>query len=417
MTATASSSSCVTQRPLSGVRVLDASRMVSGPLAGHYLAALGAEVVRVEPPGGDPTWSTPPFVGPSGVHGGPRGPQDIPLAPLRRNRGKRSVVLDLKHPRGRELFLGLVAWADVLVENFRPGVMDALDLSEAVLTTRNPLLVHCSITGYGHDGPYRDRPAMDLVVQAMSGMMAKTGFPDGPPVKSGVMIGDELTAVFAALAVLAALRQRDCDGRARFVDVAMFDALLNVVWDEPVDHYEDAGLGERFGNTDPRAGPIGAFATLDGYVAMVLTDDDQWQRLCDTMGRPDLKHHTRATRRGQALAEVNAAVAAWCAAQSTADAVAALDACDLPCGSVRPPWVGRHDPHVAARGTLEPLRHGALSRPTGFLGPRLPFRIGDVDLSTAPAETLGASTASVLRDLCGLDEAELEQLRAEGVVG
>jgi CoA:oxalate CoA-transferase len=407
----------MSERPLAGVRVLDATRMVSGPLACQFLAALGADVVRVEPTGGDPTWRTPPFVGPDGVHAGPRGPDDIPLAPLRRGRGKRSVVIDVKHGRGRELFLELVAWADVLVENYRPGVMDSLGLSRPTLEARNPHLVHCSITGYGHDGPYRDRPAMDLVIQAMTGFMAKTGFPDGPPVKSGVMIGDELPAVFAALGVVAALRVRDRDGRGRFVDLSMFDALVNILWDEPIDHYHDSGMGERFGNTDPRTGPVGAFATCDGYIAMVLTSEEQWGKFCAVMNRPDLAHHTGATRRGETLREINAAVGEWCAARSTADAVAALDACGMPAGPVQPPWVARTDPHAKARGTLEPLGHGALAEPTPYLGPRLPFLIDDVDLSTTPAETLGASTDAVLREVCGVSDEELAALRADGVIG
>lgn len=404
-------------RPLTDVVVIDCARMVSGPLAAHYLAALGADVIRIEPPGGDATWATPPFVGPEGVHPGPRGPLDIPLAPLRRGRGKRSVVLDVKHPRGRELLLHLLRDADVLVENYRPGVMDALGLSRATLEAANPRLLHCSVTGFGHRGPYRDRAAMDLVVQAMSGLMGKTGFADGPPVKSGVMIGDEVTAVFAALAVLAALRQRDRDGRGRVVDVTMFESLLNLVWDEPVDHYEDAGRPERTGNVDLRAGPIGAFATQDGHVAMVLTNDEQWVALCGHLGRPDLAHLTRAERRGAVLVDATAAVASWCGSRTTAECMAAFDACDLPAGPVLPPWSARHDPHVAQTGALEPLRHGGLGTATGFLGPRLPFRIDDVDLTAAAAERLGASTDEILRSRCGCDEAELATLRADGVIG
>jgi crotonobetainyl-CoA:carnitine CoA-transferase CaiB-like acyl-CoA transferase len=406
----------VSVKPLGGVKVLDVTRIVSGPLACQFLAALGADVVRIEPPGGDHTWRTPPFVGPDGVNPGPRGADDIPLAPLRRGRGKRNVVLDIKDPRGVALLLDLVTWADVLVDNFRPGVLDGLGLSRDVLTARNNRLVHCSITGYGQDGPYRDRPAMDAVIQATSGFMAKTGFPDGPPVKSGAMIGDEIPAVFAALGVLAALRARDQDGKGRFVDLSMFEALLTILWDEPIDHYEDAGLGPRFGNTDPRAGPIGVFATSNGHVAMVLTSDDQWAPLCAAMARPDLAHHTSATRRGDTLAVINAAIGEWCATLTTDDVVSILDDCGIPVGPVQPPWVGRHDPHVAARGALERLGHALLDEPTAYLGARLPFLIDDVDLSTSAAEPLGLSTDAVLRDLCGVSEADLAALRADGVI-
>jgi CoA:oxalate CoA-transferase len=407
----------MTVRPLSGVTVVDLTRIVSGPLACHFLAALGAEVLRIDPPGGDMTWRAPPFVGPEGVHRGPRGDLDIALAPLRRNRGKRSLVIDVKRPRGRELLLDLLRDADVLVENFRPGAMTALGLSPATLSDANPRLLHCSITGFGHEGPYRDRPAMDLVVQAMSGFMAKTGFPDGPPVKSGVMIGDQLTSVFAALAVLAALRQREHDGQGRFVDVTMFESLLALLWDEPVDHYADAGLPPRSGNIDLRSAPLGVYATDDGHVAIVLTDDRQWAALTDLIGRPDLARLTSLDRQGAATAEVHEIVAQWCASHSTAECMAVFAACDLPAGPVEPPSVGRGDPQVGALGSLEQLRCGGREDPTPFLGALLPFRIGDVDLGATPAEPLGTSTEEVLRARCSIDDAVLAELRADGVIG
>ena len=404
-------------RPLSGVTVIDLTRIVSGPLACHYLAALGADVLRVDPPGGDMTWRAPPFVGPNGVHRGPRGDEDLALAPLRRGRGKRSLVIDIKHPRGREVLLNLLAGTDVLVENFRPGVMDGLELSPDVLATANPSLLHCSITGFGHAGPYRDRPAMDVVVQAMSGFLAKTGFADGPPVKSGVMIGDQLTSVFAALAIVAALRQRELDGRGRFVDVTMFESLLNLLWDEPVDHYADSGLPARSGNVDLRSAPLGVYETADGHVAIVLTDDRQWRALCGHLGRADLARLTSADRQGDVMVEVNDVVGEWCRIHTTAECMAAFADCDLPAGAVEPPSVGRTDPHVAALGSLERLGGGLGGEPTTFLGARLPFRIGDVDLGASPAEPLGSSTDAVLRERCGLDDATLADLRASGAIG
>jgi len=404
-------------RPLEGVRVLDVARMVTGPVACYYLAALGADVVRVEPPGGDPTWNGPPFVGPSGLHPGPRTPDDISLAPLRRQRGKRSVVVDLHDGRGRDLVLRLAGWADVLVENFRPGYLAARGLSHEALLAANPRLVHCAVTGFGHTGPYRDLPAMDLVVQAMSGLMAKTGFPDGPPTKSGVMIGDQVPTLFAVIGILAALHQRDRDGRGRFVDVSMMDSLLQLVWDEPVDHYEDAGRPPRTGNTDLRAGPIGAFATSDGgHVAIVPTSEDHWQRLCAEMDRPDLAVHDRTTRRGEVLQALVGEVAAWCRERSTAEVLAAFRRTGAPSGTVEAPAVGRTDPHVAERGSLEELAYAPAGGPTGFLGPTVPFHISDAEIGAAPAERLGASTDAVLAELCGCSPQELAALRADGVI-
>jgi crotonobetainyl-CoA:carnitine CoA-transferase CaiB-like acyl-CoA transferase len=327
------------------------------------------------------------------------------------------VVLDIKQARGRDLLLELVAGADVLVENFRPGVMDALELSTSTLHDANPRLLHCSITGFGHSGPYRDRPAMDVVVQAMSGFMAKTGFVDGPPVKSGVTIGDQVTATFAALAVVAALRQRDQDGRGRFVDVTLFESLLSFLWDEPVDYYADVGLPPRSGNVDLRSAPLGVYATRDGHVAIVITDNRQWVALCNRFGRSDLAQLTATDRQGDGVGPTNEVVAAWCLANTTAECMAVFTECDVPAGPVEAPDIGRTDAHVAALGSLEELRHASQDEPTPFLGARLPFRIGDVDLGASPAEPLGSSTDAVLRERCALDNETLADLRAAGVIG
>jgi formyl-CoA transferase len=404
--------------PLAGIRVLDASHVVSGPLCAWLLAALGAEVIRVEPPGGDLTWRTLPFVGPDGVHRGPRRPRDIAISPLRRARGKRSIVLDLKREEARAVFRKLAARSDVLVENALPGAMERLGLDYASLAPSCPRLVYCTITGYGHEGPYRDRPSMDLVVQAVSGLMAKTGFPDGPPTKVGATVGDQVPAIFAALGILAALRQRERDGRGQRVDVAMLDSLLTLLWDEPIDAFEEQGLPDRVGNGDPRGAPIDVFRSADGWVALLVPHDAQWRELCDVMGRPELA--ARWPDYGARLAardEVNASVAAWCLMQQTDVAVEQLLALGVPAGAVRSPYAARRDPHVAQRGALVPLRHPDLAEPTRYLGPALPIRFSRAEGATAPAEPLGASSEAVLRELCDLDDAEIAKLRASGALG
>jgi crotonobetainyl-CoA:carnitine CoA-transferase CaiB-like acyl-CoA transferase len=322
-------------KPLAGVRVLDASHVVSGPVCCWLLAALGAEVIRVEPPGGDHTWRTKPVISPSGEHRGAPGPRDIAISPLRRGRGKRSVVLDLKGQPGRDLFRRLLRHCDVLVENAVPGAMRRLGLDYDALALDHPRLVYCSITGYGPDGPYRDRPSMDLVVQAMSGLMAKTGFPDGPPTKVGATIGDQVPAIFAALGVVSALRQRDLDGRGQRVDVAMLDSLLTLLWDEPIDDFAAQGLPERIGNGDPRGAPLDVFPTRDGHVAVVLTQDAQWRALCDSLGRPELARRYPDYRARLAAREaVNDAVAAWCRERATDEVVELLLAHGIPAGPV-----------------------------------------------------------------------------------
>jgi formyl-CoA transferase len=405
-------------KPLHGIRVLDASHVVSGPVCCWYLAALGAEVIRVEPPGGDHGWRTKPVVGPAGAHRGDPGPRDIAISPLRRGRGKRSVVLDLKREEARAVFKRLASVSDVLVQNALPGAMERLGLDYASLAPANPRLVYCTITGYGHDGPYRDRPSMDLVVQAMSGIMAKTGFPDGPPTKVGATIGDQVPALFAALGILAALRQRGVDGKGQLVDVAMLDSLLALLWDEPIDDFAAQGIPERVGNGDPRGAPLDVFATRDGHAAVVLTQDAQWEKLCAEMARPDLaKRYPDYRARLADRDGVNGAVADWCRTRATDDVVERLLAIGIPAGPVRSPYDAPKDPHVRHRGSLEPLLHPDRAEPTGFLGAALPIRLSRADRAMAPAEPLGASTEAVLRELLGIDDGEIQALRTAGAFG
>jgi len=407
-------------RPLEGIRVIDASRIVSGPVCAWLLASLGAEVIRVEAPGGDVTWQAPPWIGPEGVHLGVRGPRDLALSPLRRGRGKRSVVLDLKTDGGREVFTRLIARSDVLVENFVPGALARLGFDDEALAHANPRLVHCSITGYGSDGPYARRSSMDLVVQAVSGLLAKTGFQDGPPTKVGATVGDQVPAIYAALGVLAALRQRDRDpaGRGQKVDVAMLDALVSLLWDEPLDEYERRGVPERVGNGDPRGAPLDVYRTADGWVALVVASQRQWEQLCEGMARPEwiARWPTQADR-AHDRDEVNGVVARWCADLPTGEVVDRLLAIGIPVGPVRGAFDAARDPQVRHRGALVPLRHPESEADSGYLGPAFPVRLSRADTATAPAEPLGASTDAVLREVLGLSEDEVSVLRAAGTLG
>lgn len=405
-------------RPLSGLRILDVTRVVAGPTCCFWLAALGAEVLRIEAPGGDTGWQTRPFVGPRGEHDVQQTERDIPISPLRKGRGKRSLVLDLTRPGGKRALADLVKVSDALIENFKPGTMERLGFSWPQLEALNPRLIYASITGWGHDGPYRDKPSMDPIVQAASGLMAKTGFPDGPPTRVGATVGDQLPGMWAAMGVIAALRQRDLDGRGQMVDVAMIDAMIALLWDEPIDQYEDMGQPERIGNGDPRGAPFDTFPTRDGWVAIAAPGNSLWVKLeplLDDRARDPKwsNHQTRARERH----ELNAIVTTFTSARSGAEVVDAIAAVGVPVSTVNPPWWGRRDPHVAHRGSLERLRHPDLDEPTQWLGTTLPIRFSRADTSTAPAEPLGASTEAVLRDLCGYDDATVAALRRDGVMG
>lgn len=405
-------------RPLAGIRVLDVTHIIAGPTCTFWLASLGAEVIRVEQPRGDITWLTRPFVGPHGESDTPQTPRDIPLSPLRKQRGKRSLQLDLRTDAGAEVLRMLARECDVLVENFAPDALSRRGLGYEHLRPLNPRLVYASITGYGSDGPYRDRAAMDPIVQALSGFMAKTGFADGPPTRAGATIGDQVPGIWAALGVLAALRQRDLDGEGQFVDVAMLDALVALMWDEPIDQYEELGMPERLGNGDPRGAPFDTYRTKDGWVAIAAPATHQWKKLQQLLGAAALDprwddHHERARNRDV----MNAFVTTWTMQFTAPEVGVKLEAIGIPVGPVNPPWWARTDPHIAYRGTLEQLRHPDLVEPTRWLAPVLPIRFSRARIDTTPAEPIGESNEWVLRDVLGLDVARIEELRVDGAFG
>jgi formyl-CoA transferase len=395
------------------VVVLDLGRIVAGPLCTFLLASLGATVIRIDQPGGDVSWKAPPFVGPNGANN-----DAISLAHLKRDRGKRSIVLDLETEEGRAILVRLAAQADVLVQNYRPSTLERLGLDYQALAAVNPRLVYCAISGYGLTGPYRDRMAMDIAIQAASGFLARTGFPDGPPVKAGPTVGDQVPAVYAALGILAALRQREQTGLGQLVDVGMFDVVASLVWDEPIELYDEVGLGVRWGNSDPRGGPLNVYRTSDGWVALVVGSDTHWEHICVLMDRPDLAvYGATLADRTRHLDELDQVVAAWCLGQETSALAHALGEAGIPSSPVVDPMELRQDPHVAARGTLIDLVHPtAPDRPSGYLGTSLPIRLSAFTPAPAPAETLGASTDQVLSELLGLTPSELDGLRSRRVI-
>jgi crotonobetainyl-CoA:carnitine CoA-transferase CaiB-like acyl-CoA transferase len=407
-------------RPLDGIRVLDLTQIVAGPTCCFYLASLGAEVIRVERPGGDLTWKVPPFFGPRGRHDEPRRPDEVSLSGMKRNRGKRSLVVDLHEPEGVELVAALAERSDVLVENHRPGVAERLGLGWEKLRKRSSRLIYCSISGYGQDGPDRDLQAMDFTVQAATGLMAKTGAPDGPPTRVGIPIGDLGPATFAALAILAALRQRDQTGEGQRIDVSMYDVLVSWLWEDPLDEYEEAGLSPRTANRDLRGSPSNSYACADGWVNIVVTDDRQWADFVAILGRSELARYDTNVARVRVNDRVDEALGDWCRDRSTSDVVSRLRAATIPVAEVVAPWHSRTNPHAAARDLLEPLSfrdRDERSVTTDRLGSRFPVRFSETEVDTGPAEPPGTSTDPVLRELLDLDEAALSDLRSRGIIG
>ncbi len=402
---------------LSHVRVLDLSRVLAGPWATQTLADLGAEVIKVERPGaGDETrgWG-PPWL--EALPGEPRTAAYFAAT----NRGKRSIAVDLARPEGQAIVRRLAARSDVLVENFKAGALARYGLDRAALARENPGLVTCSITGFGPDGPYRDRPGYDLLVQAMGGLMSVTGAPDGAPgggpMKVGVALTDLLTGMYAATAILAALAHRDRTGAGQHVDLSLLDVQVAALANQAQSYLVTGVPPARLGNAHPSIVPYQAFATADGHLVLAVGNDGQFARFCAVAGRPDLARDPRfATNaaRVAARAELLGILAPLLAARPTAAWVDALEEAGVPCGPINDLAQVFADPQVCHRGLRVEI-----PRPGGGAVPvvRSPMRLGGTPVvhDVAPP-ALGEHTREVLRGLLGMSEEEVRELREAGVI-
>ena len=393
-------------RPLEGLRVLDFSRVLAGPFATQILAELGADVTKIERPRtGDESRGFEPQL--------PGGDSAYFFA---LNRGKRSVTLNLKSPRGQDLARRLVAGADVVVENFLPGEMARYGLDYPALAPDNPRLIYVSNTGFGQTGPYRDRNGYDTVFQALSGVMALTGYPDGPPAKVGLPFADLTSGLYIAIAILTALVGRATTGRGACVDLAMMDvqtSLLSIAAARLFALDEDPA---RVGTEHPGRVPSAAFQCRDGTWLHISGSDQHWARICGVLGLDALAadptladNAARVARRAPIMDAMRAAVAA----RDRAPLAEALRAQGVPAGEVNGVREILADPHIAARGMVQHFDHPTAGR---FPALRNPLRFEGFDdpaLGTPPL--LGADTDAALAAL-GLDTAAIAALRAERVI-
>lgn len=392
--------------PLDGVVVVDLSQIYNGPYATLLLALAGATVIKVEAPAGDNLRGRTTAKG-SGA----------PFVIL--NSNKLGVRLNLKDARGRELLLELACRADALVENFRPGVMDRLGVGRDVLRGVNERLIYAAGSGFGQTGPYRDYPAMDLTVQAISGVMSVTGFPDAPPVKAGPALSDFFGGIHLYGAIMTALFDRERTGRVRDVDVSMLESTYPSLMSPLGLYYGGATRVHRTGNRHSglAEAPYNTYPTSDGHIALICVTEEHWRRLTEEMGRPELADDPRySTRRARVehMDEVDAIVEEWTRGQCKEDVFQRLLARGVASAPVRELAEVVNDRHLTERGALQEIDHPEVGRVRIM---QTPLRLGDdalVPLRTAPA--LGEHNREVFGRWLGVADEKLDELEREGVI-
>ena len=392
---------------LAGIRVLDLTQVLAGPYCTQILGDFGADVVKIESPsGGDQARASM----------GPRLAGDDRAGFLAVNRNKRSVTIDLRHEEGTAALVKLVHGADVLVENFRPGVTNRLGISYDTLSEVNPRLIYASISGFGYSGPESRRAGYDLVAQAMSGIMSVTGHPGGPPVKCGVPVSDLTAGLYAVIGILTALAARTHTGRGQHVETALYDAAVGLsIW-EAVDYWATGREPGPLGSAHRFNAPYQALATGDGYLTVAANNPKSWGQLCTVLGRGDLledprfaDNDARMTHREELAAELESALSA----RPAEDWASRLIDAGVACGPIRSYSQVLADPHTLARGLVIGVEHPVEGQTRALATP--------VRLSATPAAVrsaaplLGDSTEEILAEL-GYEPDRIAALRAAGVV-
>ena len=395
------------QRPLTGIRVLDLSQFLAGPYGSMILGDLGAEVVKIEiPEKGDGSREMPPhFIhGQSGYF-------------LSMNRSKKSVTLNLKSEAGLQIFYDLVRHADVVYDNFRPEILDRLKIDYDTLKAINPRIVSCSVSGYGHSGPMRDRPAFDLVMQAMGGIMSYTGPQGGEPVRMGAPMGDLAGGIFAAHGVLAALYERERTGVGRRVDVALLDSQIALLIYRAVYYFLAGEVAEPAGSGHVSAVPIGAFKTQDIHIVIDANGDKFWRALCVALDRPEMADDPRFVDRAGRLKHVEELMEILQTIFLTRPGeewLRRLDEAGVPSGPINTVDRALSDEQVQARNMVVEVSNDHYGK-VNMTGSPIKFNDTDDQDFLAPP-TLSEHTQAILRDWLGMTSEQVNQLRDQGVV-
>lgn len=400
--------------PLAGIKVLDLSRVLAGPWSTQMLGDLGAEVIKVEQPGqGDDTrrWG-PPFLD--------DGSRDSAYY-LCANRNKRSIAVNIADPEGAALIRRLAAESDIVVENFRVGGLVKYGLDYDTLRAAKPDVIYCSITGFGQDGPYKDKGGYDFLIQGMSGLMSVTGRPDGEPgegpLKVGIPISDLVTGLYATISILAALNHRNHTGEGQHIDCALLDTQVSLLANQASNYLNGGMIPRRLGNQHPNTVPYQDFSCADGDILVALGNDRQFRDFCTLIGRPDLPEDSRfsanagrSTHRAELIAEMQSAIGTW----QSAELIAAMEKAKLPGGKVNEIPEILADPQIAARGLVHEMARSD-GTPVRFLG--FPAKLSETPANyrMAPPRS-GEDTPAVLRAQLGLDDDEIKRLLESGVI-
>lgn len=395
-------------RPLEDVTILDLTWVLAGPYASMVLCDLGADVIKVErPPWGDIARTTGPYQ------------NDWSAYFFSVNRGKRAIAMDLGNEEGREIFLRLVEQVDVVMENFTPGTMERLGIGYEVLAARNPRIIFASTSGFGQTGPYRERPALDIVVQAMGGVMSITGEAGGAPVRPGVSYGDITAGLYTVIGILTALHERERSGLGQAIDISMLDCQVSVLEGAITRYLVTGKAPEPIGTRHPSATPFQAFPTADGYIVIALGFgvENQWGLFCGIAGLPELiddERFTTSPKRTVHHAELEPLIVAAMRRRTTKDWLDEFIAVGIPCGPVNTVPQMLEDEQVKSRGIVKEVTH--------HIAGTIPIADSPVRMSRSetgikgPPPDLGQDTADVLGSLLGMSEGDVETLAERGVV-
>ncbi len=392
--------------PLEGVRVLDLTRVLAGPSASLALADLGAEVFKIEPPGtGDETRTFPPFRdGESHYY-------------LSINRGKKSIVVDLKSEEGVALVKDLAAKCDVLVENYRPGVMDRLGLGYEAMSEINPKLIYCSISGFGMSGPLRDKPSFDIVLQALSGAMSVNGDPDGLPTKLGIPLGDLVGGINGPIAILAALHERNTTGRGRLIDVSLLDGMIGLLGYLAQLAFFTGEDPTRQGSQHPNLVPYGVFPARDGSIIIACLTNSFWERICRALGMEECTNDPRfdtLEKRRDSRDTVNEMVSECTRGKTVQEMVDLFTEHQVPHAPILGITEALAQPQAVARDMVVEAEHQKLGR-IPIVNRSIRFA-DDKQATPAAPPVLGQHTEEILREVLDLTPEQIERLRASNVV-